>query len=157
MNAHDWYLETRAAFVARALEPGEERTFIDHLARCKECTAEVARLERDLSWLPMGVPPVAPRPGLVREIASHVLDRPRRPRWMPWAVAAAAAVAAALIGYRGERQRLVLESRLATRQEELLALTDTLSILRQAQQVLQARISMDGHQGGLLIFQEPVS
>jgi len=157
MNAHDWYVENRAAFVARALEPGEERTFIDHLVRCEECTAEVSRLERDLSWLPMGVSPVALRPGLVREIASQVLDRPRRPRWMPWAVAAATVVAAVAIGYRGERQRVGLEARLAAQQGELLALTDTLSVLRQAQQVLQARISLDGRQGGLLIFQEPVS
>ena len=38
MNAHDWYVENRAAFVARSLEPGEERTFRDHLVRCEECT-----------------------------------------------------------------------------------------------------------------------
>ena len=43
MTAHDWYIENRAGFVARSLEPGEERTFRDHLIRCEECSREVAR------------------------------------------------------------------------------------------------------------------
>ena len=55
MNPHEWYVENRAAFVARSLEPDEERTYRDHLAQCAECSAEVKRLERDLAWLPMGV------------------------------------------------------------------------------------------------------
>ena len=40
MNPHDWYVENRAAFVSRALEPDEERTFREHLARCEECLLE---------------------------------------------------------------------------------------------------------------------
>ena len=52
MTAHAWYIENRAAFVARSLERGEERTFRDHLVRCDECTREVARLERELGWTP---------------------------------------------------------------------------------------------------------
>ena len=58
MNPHEWYVENRAAFVARSLEPDEERTYRDHLAHCDECSAEVKRLEQDLAWLPMGVIPV---------------------------------------------------------------------------------------------------
>src|SRR5438477_4074674 len=50
MTAHDWYVDNRAGFVARSLEAAEERTFRDHLARCAECAAEVARLEHDLDW-----------------------------------------------------------------------------------------------------------
>ena len=85
MTAHDWYIENRAAFVARSLERGEERTFRDHLVRCDECTREVARLERELGWLPMGVAPVAPPPGFARQMAAEILDRPK-----PLAAAAAA-------------------------------------------------------------------
>jgi hypothetical protein len=33
VTAHDWYVENRAAYLARTLEPGEERTFRDHLVR----------------------------------------------------------------------------------------------------------------------------
>ena len=55
MTAHAWYIENRAAFVARSLERGEESTFRDHLVRCDECTREVARMERDLGWLPLAV------------------------------------------------------------------------------------------------------
>ena len=78
MNPHDWYVENRAGFVARALEPDEERTFREHLPRCEECLREVSRLERELAWLAMGAAPVAPRPGLTRRLAAAVLDRPRR-------------------------------------------------------------------------------
>ena len=45
MTPHDWYIENRIAYVARALEPSEERLFADHLSRCEECSREVARLE----------------------------------------------------------------------------------------------------------------
>jgi hypothetical protein len=69
VTAHDWYVENRAAFLARTLEPGEERTFRDHLVRCDECARELARLERELAWLPMGVAPAAPAPGLARRLA----------------------------------------------------------------------------------------
>jgi hypothetical protein len=50
-----------------------------------------------------------------------------------------------------------MESQLATRDQRLAALQDTLSIVQRAQQILQAKISMNGHDGGLVIFQEPVS
>ena len=158
MKAHDWYIENRPAFVARSLERAEERTFIDHLVRCEECTREVARLERDLAWLPMGVAPVAPAPGLPRRMAGRILDRPSRWRYaIPYGLAAAMALLAIGIGVRGRAERARLESQLATRGQRLVALQDTLSIVQRAQQILQAKISMDGHDGGLVIFQEPVS
>jgi hypothetical protein len=161
MNAHEWYVENRSAFVARSLDRDEERTFIDHLVRCEECTREVARLERDLAWLPMGVDPVAPRPGLARRIASEILDRPAGwARRLPVLAAAAALLLAAGLGFALTRQQTELRrahALLALGNSRVSALEDTLSIVRQAQQVLQAKISMNGHQGGLVIFQEPVS
>jgi anti-sigma-K factor RskA len=158
MKAHDWYIENRSAFVARSLERAEERTFIDHLVRCDECTREVARLERDLAWLPLGVTPVAPAPGLPRRIASRILDRPSPwRRAVPYGLAAALALLAIGVGARGRAERARLEAQLAARDQRLAALQDTLSIVQGAQQILQAKISMNGHDGGLVIFQEPVS
>src|SRR6185437_4963810 len=75
MTPHDWYVENRVAFVARALEASEERLFSDHLPRCEECRREVARLERDLGALPMAATPVAPRPGLTHHLADAILYR----------------------------------------------------------------------------------
>jgi len=158
MNPHDWYIENRSAFVARALEPDEERTFREHLPRCEECLREVGRLERELAWLAMGTPPVAPRPGLTRRLAGAVLDRPRR--WkvvLPSALAAAALLVAVGLGWQGQRERRTLEDALAVREHRLMALADTLSVLRQAQAVTQANISMDRYRGGLVIFRDAVS
>jgi anti-sigma-K factor RskA len=151
MTAHDWYDENRAAFVARSLEPGEERTFRDHLLRCDECSREVRRLERELAWLPMGAAPVAPPPGFARRMAAEILDRPARwRRWLPLAAAASLALTAAgaALYVRGESREL---------RTQLAAVEDTLSVLRRANNVLQTQISMNGHQGGLLIFQDATS
>ncbi len=158
MKAHDWYVENRSAFVARSLERAEERTFIDHLVRCEECTREVARLERDLAWLPMGVPPVAPAPGLSRKMAGRILDRPSPWRYaIPYGLAAAMGLIAVGVGARGRAERARLGEQLGVQEQRLEALQDTLSIVQRAQQILQAKISMNGHEGGLVIFQEPVS
>jgi anti-sigma-K factor RskA len=158
MKAHDWYVENRSAFVARSLERADERTFIEHLVRCEECTREVARLERDLAWLPMGVTPFAPPPGLPRRIAGRILDRPSPwRRAVPYGLAAAMALLAVGVGARGRADRSRLEAQLTARDQRLVALQDTLSIVQRAQQILQAKISMNGHDGGLVIFQEPIS
>lgn len=158
MTAHDWYVENRAGFIARSLEPGEERTFRDHLVRCSECTGEVERLERELAWLPMGVTPVAPPPGFARQMAGEILDRPNRwRRRVPVALAASLALVAGGAALAARHQDRDLRTRLAARETQLTALEDTLSVLRRANNVLQTQISMNGHQGGLLIFQDAVS
>jgi len=159
MTAHAWYVENRAAFVTRTLEPGEERTFRDHLIRCEECTREVARLERELGWLAMGVAPVAPPPGFGRQLAGEILDRPSRwRRLLPLAVAAGLALVSLGISIEARSEGHELRARLASRESRLAALEDTLSVLRRANMVLQTQISMNGHeQGGLLIFQDAVS
>jgi hypothetical protein len=158
MTAHDWYVENRAGFVARSLEPGEERTFRDHLVRCDQCSREVERLERDLRWLPMGASPDAPPPGFARRTAAEVLDRPRRwRRRIPLAAAAAVALAAGGAAFAAGREGHELRTQLLANEGRLAALEDTLSVLRRANNVLQTQISMDGHHGGMLIFQDAAS
>ncbi|HEY8105362.1 MAG TPA: anti-sigma factor [Gemmatimonadales bacterium] len=157
MTPHDWYVENRAAYVARALEAREERLFADHLIRCEECTREVATLQRDLGPLPMAVAPVAPRPGLSHQLAEGVLRQ--RARWSQVGAALAAAAAIILAVGLGVRERQALsaaELAVSDRDRQLAALRDTLSIMRQAH-VVQRDIAMDGHKGGLVIFDDPVS
>jgi hypothetical protein len=159
MTAHDWYIENRAAFVARSLEPGEERTFRDPLVRCEECSREVTRMERELGWLPMGVTPVAPAPGLARRVAGEILDRPNRwRRRLPLAAAAALALAAGAAALAARNDQRHLRTLLSARETRLAAIEDTLSVLRRANMVLQTQISMNGRQqGGMLIFQDAAS
>jgi hypothetical protein len=158
VTPHDWYVEHRAAWVARALEPREHELFADHLPRCEECRTEVLLLERDLAWLPMAGAPAAPRPGLTRQIADRVLRRP--PAWRrygPGLAAAAALVAATGLGLAEHRRRTEAEALLADRGRRLAALEDTLSVIRSAARVVHHNIAMDGHRGGLLIFQDETS
>lgn len=157
MTPHDWYVENRAAFVARSLEPREERLFGDHLRRCEECSREVARLERELGALGMGAAPVPPRPGLTHQLADAVLQR--RTWWrraLPMA-AAAALIAAVGLGLRERESRSALQAALAERERDLTAIRDTLSIIRAAQRVVQRDIAMGDHKGGLLIFDDQVT
>lgn len=157
MTPHDWYVEHRQAWVAGALEPKEQKLFGDHLPRCEECRTEVARLERDLAWLPMAAAPAAPRPGLTRQIADRALRRPAPwRRHGPW-LAAAALVAAMGLGVSEHRRRAEVETLLADRDRRLAALEDTLSVIRSAGRVVHHEIAMDGHRGGLLIFQDETS
>lgn len=158
MTPHDWYVENRAAFVARALEVREERLFADHLPRCDECRREVARLERELGALPMAANPVAPRPGLTYHLVDAILYRRVWWRRAGPALAAAAAVLLAVgFGMRERQQRSSLASTLADRERELSALRDTLSIWRESQRVVQRDIAMGQYRGGLLIFDDPTT
>ena len=161
VTAHDWFVDNRVAFVARALDASESQTFADHLPRCAECQTAVTELERDLGWLPMGVQPVRPRPGLRRAIARSVLGEERahrRPWLVPVALIAMAAslLIAAIATFAGylpaQREVTRLAGALGARNQQIAFLMDTLSIMRQSSRVLQASIARDGGQGGLLIF-----
>jgi hypothetical protein len=158
MRTHDWYVANRSAFVIRTLESEEEQSFSEHLSGCEECTHEVARLEQDLAWLPMAVTPGAPRSGFARRATVRILRKrsPWRQR-LPWLLAAAGLLAAVGLGFRDRAERGRLQAVVADRDRRLAALTDTLSVLRQAHAVQQASISMPGHRGGLLIVQDPSS
>lgn len=158
MNSHDWFVEHRTDYATRSLDPETERTFADHLRRCAECRDAVAEIEHDLRWLPLAAEPAAVPPGF----RSAVLERATGgSRWRWNAMATAAAVAGLLLaggawlGGRAAGQRL--QQRLEANQAELAAVRDTLSIMRNAGRVMQASITMDGHQGGLLIFADPVT
>jgi len=154
MTAHDWFTEHSAEFAARTLDPADEATFQAHLERCEECRREVERIDRELAWLPLGAPPVTPRPGLRRRIAEYALGTPT-PRWTRWAIpigAAAGLLLAAAGWYAGDRRAASLAGEVALSRHRLAAIEDTLSVMRQAARVLQARIDMDGKQGGLVIF-----
>lgn len=164
MTAHDWFLEHRLDFVARALEPDDEALFHDHLARCPECAAAVAEIGADLRWLPMAVQPVSPRPGFSRRVLDEVIGpRPARSWGWPLAAAAALVLAVALGGVAVQRGaelailRSERDSILAAHQAEVLAVRDTLSVLQRAERILQASIELDGKQGGMLIFADETS
>jgi anti-sigma-K factor RskA len=154
MTSHDWYLENRVAFVTRTLTADEASAFADHVSRCDECRGAVAEIERDLAWLPMGVTPLAPRPGLVHALTEQAL-RPRRPRLWPWvaSLATAASLVLAVHGWASGRQEIsFLKSALAAHQGRLAAAEDSLSAIVGAERVLQAAITAPGYHGGFLIF-----
>ena len=153
MTSHDWFLEHRIAFVIRSLESEEERVFAEHLRGCAECREAVARIERDLAWLPMDVSPAHPRPGLSRALIDGVLGGGRRRyRWaVPLTVAASLLLT--IGAWQVEHRRTqAFERQVAGLQHELTGVRDTLDIIRGAARVLQASIQMDGHEGGMTIF-----
>lgn len=160
MNSHDWFIEHRQDYAVRLLNPDDERTYTDHLARCVACRSAVADFERELGWLPLGVTPVRPRPGFRWRAIRAVLGPTRRATWAVWvptAVAAGLALWAGL-GLRSSAAReSVLAGELATSRHALVALGDTVAALRGADRILQANIKMDDFKGGLLIFEDAVT
>ena len=160
MKPHEWFVEHRVDHVTRTLEADDARTFEAHLAQCEECRQEVSRIDAELAWLPMGLPPVAPRPGLRRRIVQDVLDGKgrRASRWIGAAAALAASVLFAVGAWSAGRSGTsTLESALAGQQARVAALEDTLSIMRQAGRVLQAELEMGDARGGLVIFADDLT
>jgi hypothetical protein len=154
MTPHDWYLENRVAFATRTLETKDEVIFANHMSRCEECRVAVAQLEQDLAWLPMGVAPVAPRPGLVHSLTERVLG-PRRTQWWQWiaSVATAASLVFALqVWTRAGHEIGGLRRALEARQGRLAAIEDSLSAIVGAERVLQETIRGPSYKGGILIF-----
>jgi len=155
MTTHDWFVENRTAYVSRALEPDEELLFREHLPVCAACRDELALIERELAWLPMGAQPVTPRPGLTRRLVEGALGRRRVPRWYPVALAASLLLAVLSWGWAAWRDgqvRSVYASRLATLEQALAEARDTLAIMRNASLVAQAKVTMGEHRGHLIIF-----
>lgn len=156
---HAWFVEHVEAYALRHLEPGEERSFRDHLERCAECRQELDRVERDLAWLPMGARPVAPRPGLVRKMTRGVLGE-QEPAWkraLPWAMAASVALVAGALALRARADAREAGIQLASASQALEAARDTLSVLRNTRKVLHASVAMGGKEGGITILADPVS
>ena len=153
MTLHEWFIEHRLGHATRTLDPDDARAFEAHLGGCAECRQEVARLEHDLRWMPMGAPPAGVRADFPRHAVDHVLKR-RAPRRRSWALPAALAASAVLaVGgwYLGRSPVGALEQELRDQRALAEALRDTLSIMRSGR-VLQASVDMDGTRGGVLIF-----
>jgi hypothetical protein len=164
MKPHEWYLEHAIEHATRTLDEGDAREFESHLAGCETCQVEVARIESDLRWLPMGAPPVAPRAGAERRIVEGVLGRavreraarqpavrPRRSWSMPAALAASLLLA---VGgwYLGTSRSRALQRELEEQRAAVAALQDTLSIWRQTGRILQANLEVGETRGEILIF-----
>jgi Anti-sigma-K factor rskA len=151
MTAHEWFVEHRTDYATRALEPADETLYREHLDRCDECRAAVREVERDLSWLPMAVAPVAPRPGFTGRVLREVTGsaRPRRRWFLPAAAAAGIALAVGTWAVEGDRVRRL--------EGELAAARDTLGLLRRANRIMQATIEMHGHTGGIVVFADEVT
>jgi len=159
MKSHEWFVEHRADYATRVLESDDAATFEAHLPHCEECRREVSWIEAELAWLPMGLEPVAPRPGFRRRVIQRVLDH-RSSRGRNWIAAAAlaASVFIALGGwYTGGQRARGVEAELAGQQARLAALEDTLSVMRRAGRVLQANVQMGNQRGGLVIFADEVT
>jgi hypothetical protein len=153
MRAHDWFTEHLPDYVARALEPGDEALFRDHLHRCPGCREAVAGLERDLAWLTMGATPVPPRPGFSRRVLETVTHPPRTRRSWIWPSLVAASLLLALgIWWSGRTRIATLEAMLDQHGVVLAATRDSLSVALKADRVLQATIDVEGRRGGMLIL-----
>ncbi|MGH7581184.1 MAG: anti-sigma factor domain-containing protein [Gemmatimonadales bacterium] len=142
-------------YATRILDADDTVTFTAHLRHCEECRGEVSRIEMELAWLPMGLPPAASRPGLQRRIIQHVLDDTRvtRSRWLLPAAAVAASLMLAVAGWiGGRRQTQALQTEVAALETRAAALADTLSVMRGAARVLQTSVEVGGQRGGLVIF-----
>jgi anti-sigma-K factor RskA len=108
------------AYLLGALDAGEARAFERHLEGCAACREEIGRLRPAMEALPRSVEPVAPSPGVKRELLARVREEstskaspalgrsPRRvlgglfarPRaGVAWAGAAVLLVCGALGGY----------------------------------------------------------
>jgi hypothetical protein len=159
MTTHEWFVEHRLEYATRALDPEEAKTFETHLGGCAECRAEVARMESELQWLPMGLPPAAIPPGFRRRAIERVLGRrsARRPMWQVPAALAASVLLVAGGWYLGQSRDRGLRREIESQQALVAALRDTLSIMRQAGRVLQADVEMGDSRGGVLIFADEVT
>lgn len=157
MSPHDWFVEHRTSLVVRTLEPDEERTFREHLTGCDECRRAVELIGRELAWLPMAAAPAVPRSGLAHRLSEGAIGR-RRPSLPRLAVAAVAASVIVALGSLAWALVTIqrVESRASDQRrslEQALAMVrDTLSIIRAADRVRHATITLGRQQGGMVLF-----
>jgi len=152
MTAHDWYVENRTAYTTRSLDPKEQRLFENHLPRCRECQTAVEEIEQDLAWLPLGVGPVAPPPGLTSRIKERTVRR-RGPWNRIGALAAAATLAVVAGAWVGAQRNIArLQSAVVSGEERERALEDSFTSIVGAERVAHQTIAQTGYRGGVLIF-----
>ncbi|MBV8257096.1 MAG: anti-sigma factor [Actinobacteria bacterium] len=101
--ANDLIHELTAGYALHALDPQDESEYVEHLATCERCRAELAAFQETAGALALAVDPVEPPPALRARILSTArAERPNvvplRPRWArPRTLAAVAAVAACAV------------------------------------------------------------
>ncbi|MES3032376.1 MAG: anti-sigma factor [Gemmatimonadota bacterium] len=165
MTAHEWFIEHRTEYAARVLDAEDSAAFAAHMVHCDACRSAVARIEAELEWLPMGATPVTPRAEFEGRVLAHAIGRSASP-WRRWAlpIGMAASLLSGLAGWKiGQAKVVVSPLSVAavatdtTGLAQLAALRDTLSIMRTAARVMQATITMQGKEGGMVIFADPVT
>ncbi|MES2123839.1 MAG: anti-sigma factor [Gemmatimonadota bacterium] len=164
MTEHHWFAEHLVEFVTDQLSPEDSRLVQEHLESCDDCRAEVQRIREELRYLPMGAPPVSPRPGFnARVLAAatgRVSVRSNRAPWIITALAASTLLAVGLAWQRGQVAATAgdtvaaLQAELASARATTMALSDTLSIVRKAGKMVYASLAMPGEHGGVVLFDD---
>lgn len=162
MTEHHWFGENLVEFATEQLSAEDHRLVEEHLVHCDACRAEVASIRSDLRYLPMGAPPVPPRPGfnarVLRAATGQTRGRSTATRWVIAALAASTVIAAGLASQRarlaGTAQDAVaaLQVELTATRATSVALADTLSIVRKAGSMVYASLAMPGQHGGVVLF-----
>jgi anti-sigma-K factor RskA len=76
--SHGEFEQLAAGFVLGALEPDDQRVFVEHLRACETCPQAVRELEEVLGKLAYTAPPVEPPPALRQAIMREVGSTRRR-------------------------------------------------------------------------------
>lgn len=166
MSEHDWFADHLLECVTGQLEHDDAERMRGHLVHCASCRAEIARLEEDLRWLPMGAIPAAPPPGFNNRVfraATGAGNRSVFARGIPWALAATTILSAGLAWQRqGELNQLrqVLSdsaAALGAARTMAASATDTLSVLRHATRVAYSTLNNHGSAGGVVLMDDPTT
>jgi anti-sigma-K factor RskA len=146
--------ELSAAYALHALDPEDERTFEEHLARCGECREHVAAFHETTAAMAYDVeapqPPTALRERVLTRARSerpNVVALPERRRWVFPAtagLAAAAASAAIALGIWA----LTLSSNLTDERAALDGSRDVINVLSRED---ATRIGLSGAEGQLVV------
>jgi anti-sigma-K factor RskA len=167
MTEHHWLTEHLVEYVTDQLTDDDRALVEAHLPQCAACQAEVDAIANDLRYLPMGAPPMAPRPGFRSRVLAAATGRPsaarQTPTWLVTGLAAATALAAGL-AWQSQRTAAVLRGDLSAAEAELraahasaIALTDTLSIVRAAGKIVYTALAMPGQRGGVVLIDDPTT